>query len=163
MIYNTSRSYNVVRGSLINTTSSFFTQIYRSQARQLSIDFTLRNSQSYLLKFYIIFPASYVDNNALIKVIIDGQTWDIAFLNKNRAMLSDINGGTSQLFVLPYKIDRMGSNTVTGSSQIVLQLQGTTIVDEFYLADPVIIQYQCSPNCMNCSFSLTQTVTCQQC
>ena len=160
--YSSSSSYQIVGGSSINTTSSFFSQVYRSQNRQMTMKFTLKNTQSYLMKFQFLFPSSYVDNNAQLTVTIDGQVWNITNLNKNRGTFSDINGGTTQLFTLPYKIDRMGT-TVQGSSQMTIQLQGTTIVDEFFLADPVIVQYQCSQNCLDCSFSLTQTVSCRRC
>ena len=161
-IFNSSRQYQLITGSAVNTSTQFFSSIYRSQGRQVTLGYNLTNSQGYFLKFHIMFPASYVDNGAGISVTIDGQTWNINYLDKNRGLLTDINGGTSRLFVLPYSIDRMGTSVNT-SSQITIRVVTASIAAEFYLADPIIVQYQCSSNCLNCGFSLTQTTACSQC
>ena len=80
----------------------------------------------------------------------------------NKATFTDINNGTEPLYIVPVTINRMGT-TVQGQSQVQVQVQGTAITPEFYLADPVIIQYQCNKNCLVCSFSLSQTSTCDRC
>ena len=62
----------MVVGSKVTTTSTFFSQFYSSQNRQLTLSYSLRNDQSYLMKAYVLFPAEYVTKKAVLKVSIDG-------------------------------------------------------------------------------------------
>lgn len=72
----------------MNMSTQFFSNIYRSQARQLTLGYNLVNNQSYFMKMHIIFPAAYVDNGASITISVDGQVWNVNYLNKNRGFLT---------------------------------------------------------------------------
>ena len=113
-------------GSFVNASSPFFSNIYRSQGRQVSLGYNLTNNQGYFLKLYIIYPAAYVDSGASLQVSIDGQTWNINYLDKNKGFLTDINGGTDRLYVFPYSIDRMGT-TVNMTSQVTVRVVTASI------------------------------------
>ena len=140
-----------------------FTQVYQSLNRLLSFNMQLNNNQSYFAKMYLLFPQSYIQNNVNFNISIDGTSWTAANLNNNLATLSTINNAQGLLYVLPFRIDRMGANNCYSNGQMTIQLNTNAVTDEFYLADFTIVQYQCSKNCLQCSFNLAQTTPCSLC
>ncbi len=56
----------------------------------------------------------------------------------------------------------MGKTKLAANSSLIVQLTSPQ-TDEFYLADITVVQYQCSKNCLDCSFSLAQSSSCKAC
>jgi hypothetical protein len=94
IIYNKKANFSLTSGSQLAVTSLFFSHLYKSQDRQISWNFTLKNSQSYLLKIYLLFPKAYIDNGASFLVTIDGKQWTANNLNADRGTLSPVNNGS---------------------------------------------------------------------
>lgn len=161
-IYNSSSSFTTSVGTLLQNTSYAFSQIYRSQNRILNLGLQLVNNQSYLIKFYLLFPESYSQNKTNFIFTIDTTVWNTSNLDYSKATLTDVNNGQMQLFVLPFKIDRMGQTKIGANSKLQVTLSNNQ-TEEFYLADITIVQYQCSKNCLDCSFNLGQVSTCNAC
>ncbi len=109
-------------------TSQFFSQIYGSSNKQLTLGFNLKNNQSYMVKMNILYPKSYVDSGSFFTISIDGKEWNTSNVNANRGTLSNINNGAFQLFTLPFSIDRMGE-AVLSSSQIQFKVSGVALVE----------------------------------
>ena len=152
-IYNKKDQYQVVSGSLVDATSHFFSRIYKSQNKELSFSMDLKNNQSYLLKFNILVPVSYVDTNTKIRISTDGLEWTVEHFDRNKATLTSINKGERKLYILSYSVNRFGQRNIGTSQVILFQTVGTAVGEEFYLVDPIMIQYQCNSNCLDCIFA----------
>lgn len=124
-VYNKSDSFKSIVGSRVNVSSLFFSNIYRSQNKQLTLDFSLKNNQSYFLKLYFLYPQSYIDNSATFELELDRQSWQAANLNANRPTLSSLNSGSQQLFLIPFTLDKMGDSAQASSTLSVRALPST--------------------------------------
>lgn len=133
-LYNSTQGYKLVIGTALNNSNSststpMFTQVYKSQNRVITFDMQLVNNQSYFSKMYLVFPISYIENNVNFNITIDGTTWTAANLNNNLATLSNINNAQGLLYVLPFRIDRMGANDCYSNGQIKIQLNTNSVTD----------------------------------
>jgi hypothetical protein len=134
-----------------------------SQAQSLNIGLNLSNSQSYLIKFYLLYSLNYAQGLNQLNITVNGQPYtSFSSLDTfTSTLIQEANNGAAQLFVTAVKIDLMGKPCLSNFS---IGLKGSSQVnEEFYLANLVLVQYSCGSNCVTCIFSASQSSTCTQC
>lgn len=94
----------------------------------MNISRSLRNNQSYLVKFYLLYTSNYVNNLNNITVKINGQTLStLTALDQSTSTLDSSNDAASPLFIKQLKFDLMNQPV---SSNFSLFINGSSPASE---------------------------------